>query len=190
MDNNLLEFWGNFFLTAAKGQKQLEEISKMTKVGMWGMPGMSDMMTVFPGMDVFTMASDEYLKVFSRTNDEIQKSIKEFLALMDLVPRKEYLALLEEHEAYKKSVEEKSKGDMGKMLGEEMSLQAQGMRSFEELMRNQTKQFQDLMSNFTKLISESQVSQTPPPEETHEQEAKKGTQVRKKVSPAATGSKK
>jgi hypothetical protein len=187
MDKNLLEFWGNFFLTAAKGQKQVEEISKMTKSGMWGMPDMSDMMSASPGMDVFAKASNEYFKLFTRTNEEVQRSIKDFLALMDLVPRKDYLDLREEFEAYKKSVEEKNKGNMGKMLGEEMSLQAQGLRSFEELMRNQTKQFQDLMTNFTKLVNQSQ---TPPAEEKHEPEIKKGPQIRRKISPGTTGHKK
>jgi hypothetical protein len=190
MDNNLLEFWGNVLLTAARGQKQLEEISNMTKNGWWGMPDMSSMMGMFQGMDVFAKASSEYLKIFSKTNDEMQKSIKEFLALMDLVPRKDYLELQEEYEAYKKSVEEKSKSNMGKMLGEEMSLQSQGLRSFEELMRNQTKQFQDLVSNFTTLVSQSQTSSTHTAEEPGEPEAKKAPQVRRKVSPGTTEQKK
>jgi hypothetical protein len=190
MDKNLLEFWGNVFLTAAKGQKQLEEISKMTKNGLWGLPDMSDMMGLFQGMDVFTKASNEYLKIFTKTNEELQKSIKEMLALMDLVPRKDYLDLQEEYDAYKKSVEEKSKNNMGKMLGEEMSLQTQGLRSFEELMRNQTKQFQDLMSNFTTLVSHSQPRPTPPAEEPPAPEAKKGPQVRRKVSPGTSEQKK
>lgn len=190
MDKNLLEFWGNAFLTAAKGRKQLEEISKMTKNGLWGMPDMTDMMSIFPGMDAFAKASNEYLKIFTKTNEEVQRSIKDFLALMDLVPRKDYLDLLEEFEAYKKSVEEKGKGNMGKMLADEMSLQTQGLRSFEELMRNQTKQFQDLMSNFTKIVSQPQPTPTPPEGERHEPEAKKGPQVRRKISPGGTETKK
>jgi hypothetical protein len=190
MDNNLLEFWGNIFLTTAKGQKQVEEFTKMTKSGLWGMPDMSNIMGVYPGMDALSKASNEYLKIFNKTNEEMQKSVREFLALMDLVPRKDYLELLEEYEAYKKSIEEKNKSNMGKVLDEEMSLQTQGMKSFEELMRNQTKQFQDLMTNFTKLVSQSQTPPSPSAVEKREMETKKGPQAKKKTSPGVAGPKK
>jgi hypothetical protein len=188
MDKDFMELWGNFFLTAAKGQKQFEDFSKMAKQGFMGLPDMSGMMSAFSGMEAFARASNEYLKIFTRTNEEIQKAVKEVLALMDLVPRKDYQALLEEYEAYKKSAEEREKGNMGKTLAEEMSLQTQGLRSFEELMRNQTQQFQNLMSNFTKLISQSQ---TPvPAEEKKAPETKKAPQVKKKTPPGPTEPKK
>jgi hypothetical protein len=188
MDNNLLEFWGNAFLTAAKGQKQAEEFSKMAKNGIWGMPDKSTMVSSFPGMEAFAKVSEEYFKIFTKTNEEIQKSVREFLALMDLVPRKDYLELVDEFENYKKSTEKKS--NAGEILGEEMSLQTQGLRNFEELMRDQTKQFQDLMTNFTKLISQTQTSSAPQAEEPRKPGMQKGSQIKKKVLSRGAATKK
>ncbi|HNY65945.1 MAG TPA: hypothetical protein PKM41_10945 [Deltaproteobacteria bacterium] len=185
MDKNLMELWGNYFLTAAKGQKQMEDFSKLAQGGFWEMPDMSGMMGVFSGMDALARASNEYLKIFIRANEEMQKSIKDFLALMDLVPRKDYEDLLEEYETYKKSVEEREKGTVGKVLAEELSLQTQGLKSFEELMRNQTRQFQDLMSNFTRLMGQPQT----PKEEQQAPEEKKATRSRKKAPAAPRESK-
>lgn len=181
MDRNFLEFWGNMLLTTARGQKQMEDFSKVMKGGFCGFQDMNEMFGSFSGFNALTRSSIEYLKVFTRATEEFQKSFKEFLTLMDLVPRKDYLSLQEEYEALKKRTEEKKENKMDKILGEELSLQTQGLRSFEELMRNQTKQFQDLMSNFTEMLSQTKPV---PPAENVEQKSKKGVQPRRKPSGA------
>ena len=82
-------------------------------------------------------------------------------------------------------MEEREKGTVGKVLAEELSLQTQGLKSFEELMRNQTRQFQDLMSNFTRLMGQPQT----PKEEQQAPEEKKATRSRKKAPAAPRESK-
>lgn len=184
MDNNLMELWGNFFLTAAKGQKQAGELSKMARDGLWGMPDPGAAMSGFSGMEAFEKATREYFALFARVNEEIQKAVKDYLALTDLVPRSDYLALREEFEAYRKSVEEK--GSIGSLLGEEMSLQKQGLRNFEELVRNQTRQFQDLMADFTQFMSPSQTRPSSAQGE-NKPRSKKGPQKKGKGSARAAG---
>ncbi len=105
--------------------------------------------------------------------------------MMDLVPKKDYDSLLEEFEGLKKRTEEKSSKKVDKLLNEELSLQTQSLRSFEELMRNQTRQFQDLMTNFTKFISQTKTR--PSKEGSSGQEEKKSAPARKR--PPASSSK-
>jgi len=189
MDNNLMELWGNFFLTAAKGQKQAGELSKMAGGGPWGMPDPSAVMGGFPGTDAFEKAAGEYLALFARVNEEIQKTITDYLALTDLVPRKDYLALREEFEAYRKSVEEKGTGSMGSLLGEEMSLQKQGLRNFEKLVKDQARQFQDLMANFTQFANPSQTGPSPSSKGEKKTGSRKGPQTRGKRAARTAGPK-
>ncbi len=189
MDNSLMELWGNFFLAAAKGQKQAGEFSKMAGGGPWGMPGPGAAMGGISGTDAFENAAREYLALFARVNGEIQKTITDYLALADLVPRKDYLALREEFEAYRKSVEEKGSGSIGSLLGEEMSLQKQGLRNFEELVRDQARQFQDLMENFAQFAGPSQTEPSSSSKGGKKTGSKKGPQTRGKRSARTSGPK-
>ena len=189
MDNSLMELWGNFFLAAAKGQKQAGELSKLAGGGPWGMPDPSAVMGGLPGMDAFEKAAGEYLALFARVNGEIQKTITDYLALADLVPRKDYLALREEFEAYRKKAEEKGTGSMGSLLGEEMSLQKQGLQNFEELLKDQTRQFQDLMANFARFAGPSQTRPSSPAEGEKKTGSKKEPQTGGKKSARTAGPK-
>jgi hypothetical protein len=172
MDNNIFELWGNIFLTAARGQKQMENAGKWMKGGFYDMP---DSLT---GINAIISSSTEYLKIFNMASESFLKSTKEYLSLMELVPKKDYDSLFEEFEDLKKRTEEKSSGKVDKFLNEELSLQTQNLRSFEELMRKQTEQFQDLITNFTKFINQKQT--TPSKEDLTKKEEKKSSQARKR----------
>ncbi len=195
MDNNFLELWGNMFLTAARGQKQMDDVTKWMKRGFCTIPDMGDMISSLTGINAIISSSTEYLRVVNTASENFLKSFKEYLSMMDLVPKKDYDSLLEEFEDLKKQSDEKNARKVDKLLNDELSLQTQGLKSFEELMRNQTRQFQELMTNFTKFISQSQ---TPPPQESlAEKEEKKSPQARKrppassrKASSVPTGQKK
>jgi hypothetical protein len=182
MDNNFLETWGNMFMTAAKGQKQIDDFSKMMKEGIDAFQGKNALLCALPGLDALSQITSEYLKIFTEFSGEIQNSLKDYLALLDLVPKKEYQELLKENEALKKSIEEKKRSKVGKMLDEELSLQTEGLKSFEKLIKNQTEQFADLMTGFTTFFSQPQDSTAT--ESPKKRETKKGHRVKRK--PAGT----
>jgi len=51
MDRQFLEFWGNFLLNAANGQKQLEDMTHWMKKGFSGFDELTDMFQRFYGLD-------------------------------------------------------------------------------------------------------------------------------------------
>jgi hypothetical protein len=47
MDSQFLEFWGNYLLAAAKGQKQLEDLNQWIRQGFSGFEELTAMLKKF-----------------------------------------------------------------------------------------------------------------------------------------------
>lgn len=157
MDRQFLELWGSIFLNAAKGQKQLEDFVKWMSGDFSGLDEFSDMFSKFYGMDVLTKNSPEYFDVWRNATQDFYKSFKEFLSLMDLVPRKDYLDLVKENEDLRMQLEEQEEAlnQLRGVLGTRIDQQDKGLGVFEDLIKNQSTQFQELVSSFTRLFNDT-----------------------------------
>ena len=178
MNSSILEFWGNMLLNAAKGSKQMDDLSGTMKGA--GFQDMAEQLRQFADTDAFRKSFEEYFKVCRQANTDFQESMKEFLSLMDLVPRKDYDELKQKYEDLLKSVKEKK--EAGNTFKDELKLQAEGLKAFESLVTDQAKQFQDLMSGFTTFYAQPKEAEKP-------SSMKKPAGSKKKTSHAAKAKK-
>ena len=60
MDKNFLEFWGNFFINAAKGQQQLEDMGQWMSQGFKGFEELTAMFRKCYGLDQLSPDAPDY----------------------------------------------------------------------------------------------------------------------------------
>jgi hypothetical protein len=158
MDKNFLEFWGNLLINAAKGQRQLEDVTKWVAQGLKGLENFSDLFRKSYGLDGMKEDSPQYLKQWQHAAGEFQKSFKDYLGLMGVVPREEHLDLVQKHEELKKRIadQEETIKHLRTLLGQRDSSQETVTQTFQDLMNKQAVQFQELMKNL------GQISRTSP----------------------------
>jgi hypothetical protein len=148
MDKNILEFWGQAFLNAARSQQQLEYINKLIgsnagtdnpfwqsffKAFDWRKPEKTD--TTDAG-DLSLIMSDVY-----------QEFVKSYLALFSYIPREEYLQLAKENEELKTKIAELENSIIGfnnSSVKNDFD-QEQVVDNLTKIMKNQAQHFQDLM---------------------------------------------
>ena len=149
MDRHFLEFWGNFLLQAAKGQKQLEDLAKWTK-------RVSPIRRISPPCFARLTAWSKP----SRTAPIINKSGKrpkrifetlssDYLSLLGVVPREEYAELARKYEELKEKVAEQEETIklLRQLLSDKGLDYAVVTLEFQKLMEKQGEQFQELMKD-------------------------------------------
>ncbi len=149
MDRHFLEFWGNLFLNAAKGQKSLEDMDRWIRQGFSGFEELTAMFQRFYGLDHLDKDSPDYVKMWKKAGQDFQESFKDYLSLFDLVPREDYLSLIEKYEALKERVatQEETIKHLRMLLGEKVSVPGEVVKGFQDLMQKQREQFQKLMES-------------------------------------------
>ena len=148
MDKYFLDFWGNFLINAAKGQKQLEDMSKWMRQGFEGFDELTDMFRKFYGLEHMEKDTPAYMETWKQASENFQKSFKDYLRMMGVVPKDEHLELVRKYEELKKKVavyEETIKHL--RMLLEEKRVETQGefIQKFQSIIENQSEQFQETM---------------------------------------------
>jgi hypothetical protein len=153
MDKNFLEFWGNLLINAAKGQRQLEDLTKWAAQGLKGFEDFSDMFRKFYRLDGMDEDSPEYLKQWQHAAGKFQDSFKEYLGLMGVVPKEEHLALVQKYEELKKRIveQEETIKHLKMPLDPRGSSEETVTQTFQDLMNRQTEEFQKLMKNLEKF---------------------------------------
>ena len=93
MDSQFLEFWGNYLLAAAKGQKQLEDLNQWICQGFSGFEELTAMFKQFYGLEHPPDENLESAKAWENAVAGFRDSFNGYLDLMGVVPRDKYLAL-------------------------------------------------------------------------------------------------
>lgn len=169
MDRSFLEFWGKFLVSAAQGQKQLEDLAKWMAQGLNGFESLTALFRACYGLDKLKESTPGYLKMAKKAQQEFYESFKAYLNLFGVVPKEEYLALVKRYEELKDRAasQEETIHHLRVLVGERVSGQGQLIQAFEELVSKQTDQFQDLMHSLGKLFKK---------ETSSARSAKKGSQ--------------
>jgi len=147
MDRHFLEFWGNFFLSAARGQKNMEDMGNWIRKGFYGFEELNAMFRKFYGLDRIDKDSPDYLNLWEKAAEDFKKSFKDYLSLLGVVPKEEYLSLLKKYEALEEEVaaQEETIKNLRTLLGEKAFDPGEMVKGFQELMQKQGDQFQKLM---------------------------------------------
>jgi hypothetical protein len=151
VDKNFLEFWGNFLLSAAKGQRQLEEFSRWMSQGMSGFRDLSQSFQQVYGLGSERPEGDEGWKT-SRASFE--KAYKAYLDALGVVPKSDYLALQKQLEELRQQTEgqETALRKLRLELSESRMAQGDVVAGFQELIQVQSEQFQELTESFNRLF--------------------------------------
>ena len=108
------------------------------------------------GADMIAKNTTEYLEIWKKAAQDLKTSFREFLSLMDLMPRQEYESLLRENEELKAKLsgQDETLQKLQGVFDSRLAEQTGGIEGFETLIQDQTRQFNELMSSFTQMFSE------------------------------------
>lgn len=152
MDKQFLEFWGNFLLSAAKGQRQVDEFSRWMSQGMEGFQDLNDMFRKFYRLDDTEAADPD---MWTSAQSTFRDAYKAYLDSMGVVPKSEYTDLKQQFEALKEKVSEQEKTirNLRLELGESKLSEGDTVRGFQELIQVQSDQFRELSDSFSRFFS-------------------------------------
>jgi hypothetical protein len=155
VDQKFMEFWGTFLINAAKGQKHFDDMAKWMTQGFNGFDELTTMFNKFYGLEHLEKGSPDYMDSWKRASEHFQKSFKDYLRLMGVVPKDEHLNLLKKYEALKRKLAAQEE-TIRKLRGllEDKGLKAQGelVKGFQDIVEKQTEQFHETMETFGKFF--------------------------------------
>jgi hypothetical protein len=154
MDRQFLEFWGNFLLLAAKGQKQLEDLAKWSGQGFFNSGDFIASFRKFYGLENLDQGSPDYQKMWKKAEEGFRDSYRDYLSLLGGVPREEYEELVRKCEELKEKLADREETvKQLRMLLSEKGLDFDAVTlGLQKLMEKQSDQFQKLMKGFDELF--------------------------------------
>ena len=155
MDRHFLEFWGNFLINVAQGQKHLEDMSQWMTQGMKGFDELTAMFRRHYGLEHMEKDSPDYMATWKKASEDFSKSFKDYLLLMGVVPKDKHLTLVKKHEQLKEKVasQEETIEHLRMLLGEKKAgAQEDVVRGFQQIIEKQSKEFQETMETLGNFI--------------------------------------
>lgn len=150
MDKRFLEFWGNLFLNVAEGQKRLSDITKWIDQGFRGFDNLQAMFRNYYGLEE---ERPDYAEMWKKAEADFQKSLKDYLSLLGVVPKDEHVALVKKYEELKEksAAQEETIRHLRMLLEEKGVDQAKVIGGFEKMIAEQGEQFRELMKSFSEF---------------------------------------
>jgi len=159
VDSKFLEFWGNYLLAAAKGQKQLEDLNEWMRQGFSGFEELTAMFKKFYGFEQ-TPPKEESDSTQSWQNAaaDFRNSFNAYWNLMGMVPKEEYQALEQQYAALQKKVadQEETINVLRSLLAEEGTYQGEAVKVLQDLVNKQAEAFETLMKGITSAAEEDE----------------------------------
>jgi hypothetical protein len=145
MDRQFLEFWGNVLLATAKGQQQLEQLAPWLKGMGADSPEWAGLFKKIYGLENSLAGS----KAWEQALQQFQSSLKEWMALFDMVPRSELTAAQKKNQELEQQLvdQQATIEQLQQLLNEKGIPSSKAVLDFSNLMQKQSKQFQKLMGN-------------------------------------------
>jgi len=145
MEEYFYEFWKNQLITVEKGQKQMQDMTKLILQGLSGFEEVPEMFGKFCSMDFWSKETCDYMRAWEMTTEDFQKFFKYYLDLMGLVPKDEYLELANKYNNMDESVADKIK---------EISKQVKIVADQEKMITDQKKEIVDQKKRVADLEKE------------------------------------
>ena len=158
MDSKFLEFWGNYLLAAARGQKQLEDLNQWIGQGFSGFEELTAMFKKFYGLERPRKQDSDSNKAWQKAVADFRNSFDAYLDLMGVVPKGEFRALEQKYAALQKRVAEQEDTIkvLRKLLAEEGTYQGETVKVFQDLVQKQSDAFETLMNNLTAVTKDEE----------------------------------
>ncbi len=150
MDRHFLEFWGNFLLQVAKGQKQLEDFAKWSKRGVVNFGDFTTLFRQAYGLEQSQPDSPDYQQIWKKAEEDFRASFQDYLSLMGMIPREEYVELARKYAKLEEKLAEQEETikHLRQLLSDKGLDSAVIALEFQKLMQKQGDQFQELLKDF------------------------------------------
>jgi len=159
MDKNLLEFWGQIFLNAARSQQQMEDWNKWFSIDGFGKNKLFSSLLNQPETQKTEEITPEILEIARKATDAYKEVFKASLSLFDVVAKEDYDELLKENELLKEKVKAQENIIKNRRNQPEKDIfeQQEVVNNLTEIVKDQTQQFQDLMKQMGKYYKKELV---------------------------------
>ena len=156
MDRQFLEFWGNYLLAAAKGQKQLEDLNQWIRQGFSGFEELTAMFNKFYGLHPSSGEDADSSNAWQNAAADFSNSFNAYLDLMGLVSKEKYRELEQKHAALQKKVAEQEDTIkiLRNLLAEEGTYQGEAAKVFQDLVNKQAEAFETLMKGMAEAAED------------------------------------
>ncbi len=150
MDPKFLEFWGKALLAAAQGEKQLSDITQWFSQGFKGTEELTRQFARLYGLTPGPQGASPFSPDWQQASESFKQSFRQFLDLLEVVPRSDHEALKEKYESLQEKCRQQQKviDRLEKLLAEKVT-GGEAASGFQKLMQEQSRQFQDLMEALT-----------------------------------------
>ncbi len=157
MDRHFLEFWGNFLLQAAQGQKQLEDLSRWSKAGVVNFGDFAKLFRQAYGLEESDQGGPDYQKIWKKAEKDFRESFRDYLTLLGVVPREEYAELARRYEELeeKAAKQEETIKLLRRLVSDKGLDSAVATLELQKLMQKQGKKFQELLKDFGEALKQS-----------------------------------
>lgn len=164
MDSQFLEFWGQSLLNLARGQRQLEQLYRLmggTAEGS-GSDRLANLFRAPYGLDKLEEGGAEYLKLFEQASRSYQESLRDYLALFDVVPRADMEALQKECDALKAKIADQERviEQLGNIIDKKGRAPEEATRDLKNLLEKQTHEFQKMMKTMGQAFEQKKPSKS------------------------------
>jgi uncharacterized protein YeeX (DUF496 family) len=187
MDKQFLEFWGNAFLSVAKGQQQLDDFVKWLSGSFREFQDITSLFNRFYGLNAMPKDTPDYFAIWEKAMGQFRGSFQEFLTMMDFVSRKDYIDLSRENEDLKKRVAEQEEAisHLRTLLHDKVKVPDKSIQDFQALIDEQARHYQEFMKSIGKAFEASPGS----PEPQGESAGRGPEKAKPKAKPAKSGGK-
>ena len=155
MDYRLLEFLGNYFLYAAKYQKQAEDLQNWIRMGGSGFKDIAEIFSRVYGLNG-TVDKDAFSKAFQSFYDNYTS----LFSVSPMIPEEKYLALKEKYEALQEKYEHQKQTleTLSSLSTLKESFQENMNMGMDQVIKNQTEIFETIMNSFSRNQKDSENS--------------------------------
>lgn len=149
MDSQFLEFWGNYLLAAARGQKQLEDLNQWISQGLRGFEELTAMFQKYYGLEPSPNEDADSTEAWHSAAADFHNSLNAYLELMGVIPLDKYKKLEQKYAALQKKVSEQEDTIklLRELLDEKGTYQGETAKVFQDLVDKQADAFEKLLKN-------------------------------------------
>ena len=157
MDSQFLEFWGNYLLAAARGQKQLEDLNQWISQGFKGFEELTAMFQKYYGLERSPNQDADSTKAWHTAAADFHNSFNAYLELMGVIPQDKYKTLEQKYAALQKKVSEQEDTIkvLRELLTEKGTYQGETTKVFQDLVDKQADAFEQLLKNMMAATDET-----------------------------------
>jgi hypothetical protein len=147
-DPKFLEFWGNYLIAVAQGQKQLQSLSRLMHQNFQGWEDLTALFKKSYGLETLAPDSPAFQEAWKKATAEFRQSFKETFRAMGWVPEEQYRELAAENKMLQQKISQQDGiiRRLQTLMNEKGLDQSRALEVFRDLIDRQGQEFQKLMN--------------------------------------------